>query len=162
MKKVMLCTAFSLLIVPMSAFASSDESKVYEVDNTIYDLKRAPEKSFSPPRIDGESDNQVQASAPYWSASSSYTFSLGAVSKSDSYTSSTKKTRKQIDYIYAKTKAYVNGVFKGSSSDTQKKSSRAGASFFAKKNFTAKGEAVGSHEFRHSGYKTWIVETEGT
>ncbi|PEA06868.1 hypothetical protein CN425_02580 [Bacillus cereus] len=84
--------------------------------------------------------------APYYSAKSTFTYASEGVSTSDAYISSSKASKKQINYIYAKAKVYVNvnGVYKKSASEGNYNSSHAGAQTFAGETWFEDGETYGT------------------
>ncbi|PEX80711.1 hypothetical protein [Bacillus cereus] len=158
MKKIIASlSAAAFLILPVNGLVQAEEKKI---ESTVYDKDKVSSKSFTPAPLN-PSFNTL-AAAPYYSAKSTFTYASGGVSTSDAYTSSSKTSKKQINYIYAKAKVYVNGVYKKSASEGNYNSSHAGAQTFAGETWFEDGETYGNHKFQHSGYQTWEPETYGT
>ncbi|MCH4567569.1 hypothetical protein [Bacillus sp. ES1-5] len=160
-KTISALSLVALLSFPIHSFAQENETVSNEqVPKTVYDVERKALKTFSPASLDP--NNKGLAGGAHYVAFSDFTQTGGASSVSDAYTNSNQTNKKSIDYIYAKTKGYVNGIYKDTATDAQYSSSHAGAKVFISNNFWDNGEAYGNHEFRLSGYQTWKTETYGT
>ncbi|EJV57214.1 hypothetical protein BWGOE4_56770 [Bacillus mycoides] len=158
MKKIIASlSAAAFLILPFNGLVQAEEKKV---ESTVHDKAKVSSKSFSPASLNPNAN--TLAAAPYYAAKSTFSYSNGGISTSDSYTSSSRSSKKSIDYIYAKAKIYVNGIFKTSSSEGNYNSSHAGAQGFAGETWFEDGETYGNHKFQHSGYQTWEPDTYGT
>lgn len=151
----------SLLLSFPSENVQAKSIKAEQIPSSVVDTQRLPEKEFTPKLIANNNISTLSASAPYWTAKSTFSGSTGATT-SDSYGSSDKSTRYSIDHIYAKARVYVNGVFKSEDYDDQYNTSRAGASVYAQTNFWDDGETFGLHKFEESGYQSWYPDTYGT
>ncbi|MCU5459916.1 MULTISPECIES: hypothetical protein [Bacillus cereus group] len=160
-KTISALSMIALFSLPIHSFAQEKEmvsdKKVPEI---VYDVERKALKTFSPALLNP--NNKAKSSGAHYVAYSDFTQTGGASSVSDAYTNNKKTKKKTINYIYAKTKGYVNGIYKDSATDTQYNSSHAGAKVFISNNFWDDGEAYGTHEFRLDGYQTWNTETYGT
>ncbi|MGG1168354.1 MULTISPECIES: hypothetical protein [Bacillus cereus group] len=148
----------SALLIPTGAFADSQENSQQVVKKEVYDNNKLPEKNFTPQSLNPNEKNSL-AAAPYWRAKSGQ-YSLGGTwSTSDSYTSSSMSAKKSITRIYAKTKHYVDGGFRGSKADEQYNTSHAGAEINKGAWIVGDDEAYGDHQFELSGYQSWYTET---
>ncbi|PEX80710.1 hypothetical protein [Bacillus cereus] len=154
MKKAILGISLaSALLLPTGAFAESQQV----VKSQVYDKEKVPNKEFTPQPLN-PSFNTL-AAVPYWSANSGQYALGGTWSTSDSYTSSSKASKKAINKIWAKTKHYVDGGFRGSKTDTQYNASHAGAEVNKGSWIVGDDEVYGEHGFEHSGYQSWYPET---
>lgn len=163
MKKV-----FSLaLALAMMGSSSVVFAETNKADNTlpkaVYDTEKVPSKDFTPYMIDG-AKSDLKA-APYWSAKSTWYFGdkAGKVT-SDSYTDSSKNSKKAIDRIMAKSKVYFQGALDGSNTDDGRNSSHAGTVAYcsSKVHIVGNHEVYGNHAFEESGYVSWYPETFDT
>lgn len=156
MKKLMASLSVAtFFILPINGIVHAEENNL---NSTVYDKEKIPSKEFAPQSL----NPNVRAAAPYYSAKSTFTFSNGGISSSDSYTSSGKTSKKQIDYIYAKARVYVDGIYKSTKGEGNYNSSHAGVQVLVGETWLADGETYGNHKFQHSGFQTWEPETYGT
>ncbi|PEZ59249.1 hypothetical protein CN372_24295 [Bacillus anthracis] len=160
-KTITSLSMIALLSFPIQSFAQENETvSEKKVPEIVHDVERKALKTFSPAPLDP--NNKGLAGGAYYVAYSDFTQTGGASSISDAYTNSNQSSKKTIDYIYAKAKGYINGIYKDTGTDAQYNSSHAGAKVYIGNNFWDDGETYGTHEFKLSGYQTWQTETYGT
>lgn len=141
-------------MLPTGAFAATEPAMKSEV----LDTEKIPSKAFTPQSLSPD----VRAAAPYWEAQSGQYTLGGTWTMSDSYTSSSMSSKKSINRIYAKTKHYVDGGLRGSSSDNQYNANHAGANVNKGQWLVGDDEVYGEHAFEHNGFQSWYPETYAT
>ena len=170
--KRFLAIALSLILVfsVCEVYAYTENPNKVKVSKKVYDIRKIPEKSFSPKAIKIDPSGEVTINASqggsgyWWYAISVWDkTSQRATSASLSFTDSTKSTKKTIDYIAADTRLYRDGGLVGSGSDSHTNSSQAGARFdYDEFAGFSDYEVYGNHTFEQSGYQSWYAETYDT
>lgn len=175
MKKTISLLVIFSFILSLTSFAFAGE--VSNESNIVYDYVDAPIKTFSPTFTNDSQmiscdelkiPNATESSGFYWSADTMlkgigvFVSDPYSISQSISYTDSSKSTQAPIDYIYAKSKLYMDDTLIGSGIDSGTNSSFASAT--AEHSFTEPTgywsfEAYGNHKFEESGYVSWYPET---
>ena len=140
MKKfIVSLSAVAFLILPVNSLVQAQKNKA---ESTVYDKAKIPSKTFKPAPLNANVN--TLAAAHIILQNQLLLKQMEEFPLQMRILVVVKPQKKQINYIYAKAKIYVNGIYKTSASEGNYNSSHAEAQAFAGETWFEDGETYGT------------------
>lgn len=158
LKKTVLITGLSFAMLAGGGVAGA--AKNQNSGDKLVDLAPVEQKATESQPLNNTKVASLSGSSYTANSNISGSFSNWRPDATSLHATASSDVTRAIDYVYAKARIFENGGVVGSSSDTSKGSSYAGATAKGPSGFvTWDNDARGNHTYKDSGYKDIIHET---